>query len=231
MSNIQQSPPGWYPDPYQRYVHRWYDGNQWTAQVAGADGSAGVDPSWAPAGAPTTPAFGQTQVLPGYAAPNGTAASSLAGSSVVIGVAAVGAVLILLGMFALPWSSVSTMFGTTSIKLTDLTGGDGLDGLLVTSKIFWQGGVYGALALTAVGAVAGAFSRGTRIAAMIVAILTLVWLLSVTVVTIGEDWSGSWHVEWNWFEGWGAGLWCTLVGVIAALVSTFLPRPPQHSDI
>jgi hypothetical protein len=28
--------PGWYPDPYRRYAHRWWDGTGWTRHVAGA---------------------------------------------------------------------------------------------------------------------------------------------------------------------------------------------------
>lgn len=40
----------WYPDPSGRYDHRWYDGAQWTDQVA-SNGQATTDPAGA---APTT---------------------------------------------------------------------------------------------------------------------------------------------------------------------------------
>lgn len=44
--------PGWHPDPYHRHEHRWFDGAQWTSQVADR-GSAGTDPHGAgPAAAP-----------------------------------------------------------------------------------------------------------------------------------------------------------------------------------
>lgn len=34
---------GWYPDPYRRYEHRYFDGQRWTADVS-TGGSSGVDP-------------------------------------------------------------------------------------------------------------------------------------------------------------------------------------------
>ncbi len=40
-------PPEWYADPTGRHSHRYWDGAQWTAQVADA-GQAGVDPLDAP---------------------------------------------------------------------------------------------------------------------------------------------------------------------------------------
>ncbi len=39
----QSSPPAWYPDPFGRHEHRWYDGYQWTDQVS-SNGRQGVDP-------------------------------------------------------------------------------------------------------------------------------------------------------------------------------------------
>ena len=37
----QQAAPGWYSDPHVRKQNRWWDGRQWTGQVA-AVGTAGV---------------------------------------------------------------------------------------------------------------------------------------------------------------------------------------------
>ena len=37
------SPQGWYPDPYGRFDHRWFDGERWTGDVAN-DGVRRVDP-------------------------------------------------------------------------------------------------------------------------------------------------------------------------------------------
>ncbi len=36
------SPPAWHPDPSGRYQYRWWDGTQWTSQVA-ADGQQMID--------------------------------------------------------------------------------------------------------------------------------------------------------------------------------------------
>ena len=35
--------PGWYPDPFGRHEHRWYDGAQWSDQVA-SNGRQSTDP-------------------------------------------------------------------------------------------------------------------------------------------------------------------------------------------
>jgi uncharacterized protein YxjI len=37
------TPPGWYPDPFGRHEHRWFDGVQWTDQVS-SHGKQSVDP-------------------------------------------------------------------------------------------------------------------------------------------------------------------------------------------
>lgn len=231
MSNIQSSPPGWYPDPYQRYAHRWYDGVRWTDQVAAADGSTGADPEWASPGPGTgAPVTTQTQVPIGqtFAATSTTPAIT---SPLLIGAAGVGVVLIVLGMFALPWISISSGYFDASIKLSDLTSADDYAGAFFTTKMFWQGGVYAALGLTAIGAAAAAVARGIRIPTLIVSILTLIWLASVTLVSIGEDSGGSFHVEWNGVDSWGSGLWLTWIGIVLALVSTLLPRSARSADV
>lgn len=38
------NPAGWHPDPYGRFAQRYWDGVQWTSNVAGVDGSQSVDP-------------------------------------------------------------------------------------------------------------------------------------------------------------------------------------------
>lgn len=48
----QQTPAGWFPDPFGRHEHRWWDGIQWTEHV-GSAGSQTVD---APVIAPPTQA-------------------------------------------------------------------------------------------------------------------------------------------------------------------------------
>jgi uncharacterized protein YxjI len=45
------APANWYPDPFGRHEHRYYDGNQWTEHVADG-GKQSVDP---PVGAPHVP--------------------------------------------------------------------------------------------------------------------------------------------------------------------------------
>jgi hypothetical protein len=66
------TPAGWYPDPTGRHQNRWFDGDDWTDQVA--DGQAvGVDPvrgGAAPATEAATPVdTGATQAVPAAAGP------------------------------------------------------------------------------------------------------------------------------------------------------------------
>jgi hypothetical protein len=60
------TPAGWYPDPTGRHQNRWFDGNDWTDQVA--DGQVvGIDPvRGGPPATEATPAAGAdaTQVTP-----------------------------------------------------------------------------------------------------------------------------------------------------------------------
>ena len=64
MTTPTMTPPGWYPDPSRRHDVRYWDGNQWSSQIAdgGLEGtdsdlslaaSLGGDPSPGPAGVPT----------------------------------------------------------------------------------------------------------------------------------------------------------------------------------
>ena len=53
------TPAGWYPDPTNRHQNRWFDGSDWTDQVA--DGQAvGVDPVHGGA----APSAATTQAVP-----------------------------------------------------------------------------------------------------------------------------------------------------------------------
>ncbi|MBH0099342.1 DUF2510 domain-containing protein [Salinibacterium sp. NSLL150] len=36
----QQATPGWFPDPFGRYIHRWWDGVLWTEHVGSAEGQS-----------------------------------------------------------------------------------------------------------------------------------------------------------------------------------------------
>lgn len=45
-------PAGWYPDPHGRYEHRWFNGHEWTNDVA-TDGRRFVDTGGSPAAPPT----------------------------------------------------------------------------------------------------------------------------------------------------------------------------------
>ncbi|MEZ5322106.1 MAG: phospholipid scramblase-related protein [Microthrixaceae bacterium] len=46
------SPPNWYPDPWGRHEHRWFDGAQWTDQVS-SHGRQSTDPPVGAAHVPT----------------------------------------------------------------------------------------------------------------------------------------------------------------------------------
>jgi Scramblase/Protein of unknown function (DUF2510) len=51
MSNaVGGAPPGWHPDPFGRHEYRWWDGGQWSDQVA-SHGRQAVDPPVAGPGA------------------------------------------------------------------------------------------------------------------------------------------------------------------------------------
>lgn len=52
MSDSQQTPANWYPDPMGRHEYRWFDGNQWTESVS-SHGKQSVDPLQAPGHVPT----------------------------------------------------------------------------------------------------------------------------------------------------------------------------------
>lgn len=51
MSDIGTGAPDWYPDPSGRHEYRWYDGTQWTAQVAD-QGRQSLDPIDGPGAVP-----------------------------------------------------------------------------------------------------------------------------------------------------------------------------------
>jgi hypothetical protein len=42
-TDLAPQPAAWFPDPYERHEHRYWDGASWTAHVADA-GSVGTDP-------------------------------------------------------------------------------------------------------------------------------------------------------------------------------------------
>ena len=56
------TPAGWYPDPTSRHQNRWFDGTDWTDQVADGQ-TVGVDPVHG-GGATAATAAGATQVVP-----------------------------------------------------------------------------------------------------------------------------------------------------------------------
>jgi uncharacterized protein YxjI len=51
MSDVGARPPDWYPDPFGRHEHRYFDGSQWTEHVA-SHGRQSTDP---PVGDPKVP--------------------------------------------------------------------------------------------------------------------------------------------------------------------------------
>ena len=52
MSTVERRPPDWYPDPFGRHEHRYWDGNGWTEHVA-SHGRQGTDPPTGEAKVPT----------------------------------------------------------------------------------------------------------------------------------------------------------------------------------
>jgi hypothetical protein len=102
--------PGWFPDPSGRFPLRWFDGSQWTPQVLDGWQRPATDPlpaSSSPADPPTTPlaesAPPRAEAAPATA-PVKTGPKPLTVTRyVTIGVAAM---LMLLGLFVLPWISV-----------------------------------------------------------------------------------------------------------------------------
>jgi hypothetical protein len=60
---MSDNTPGWQPDPSGKHDHRYWDGTQWTENVADA-GVAGVDPYEAAAPEPEVPAEAEAPVQP-----------------------------------------------------------------------------------------------------------------------------------------------------------------------
>jgi hypothetical protein len=58
------APPGWYPDPFGRHDHRWWEGTHWTSHVA-SDGFASEEPETV---APVSQPAGAALPLPGVPA-------------------------------------------------------------------------------------------------------------------------------------------------------------------
>ncbi|MCT9821014.1 DUF2510 domain-containing protein [Microbacterium sp. W1N] len=57
------TPAGWYPDPADPSRTRWWDGAQWTENVAGGQPAAPAAPT-----APAAPAYGENPTTPAYGA-------------------------------------------------------------------------------------------------------------------------------------------------------------------
>ncbi len=221
MTPTGQTPAGWYADPAGRYVHRWYDGRDWTAHVAGADGSTGTDPAWSSAA--TTPAHGHAAGV--GSTPIGGSVSNVVGPSLITAI--VGAALLLVGAAALPWVSFSGFGGSLDLSLADLITTEDT-GLFITSRIFWGGAVIGLLLLAAASAIAAPFKPALRIPAFLIGLIALAWQCSATLMTIGRDWDDSLHVEFTWFDGWGIGLWVTTIGLVVVTVASLLPPAGDH---
>jgi hypothetical protein len=99
--------PGWYPDPSGQAAQRYHDGTNWTEHVSDAAGNRSTAPlQQAPVGGPPPAGVGGPPPAAPYggapaAAPFGAAASSGFTPTVGFIAAAVGAVLVLLSVFAL----------------------------------------------------------------------------------------------------------------------------------
>lgn len=107
----------WYDDPLGRHAKRWYDGQNWTANVLRTDGSPAHDslatvPGSVPPAEPTLPPP-PTDARSTATAPTSAAPTS-GGHATALGVAAVGFLAITLSMFGLDWTD-----GTTYLDLAD----------------------------------------------------------------------------------------------------------------
>ncbi|GAA5156595.1 hypothetical protein GCM10023340_44900 [Nocardioides marinquilinus] len=146
---------GWFDDPTGRFGRRWYDGAAWTEHVVGAHGQPLGDPlperatplppprpveRHAPTAPPPPP--GATPHHPGPAfhpgpppglGPGGPGFGPASGvrhqpgAGLAVGV--LGLLLVVLGLFALPWADVDpSRFTDLSSTLRD-AGSDGVQGL------------------------------------------------------------------------------------------------------
>lgn len=70
------APANWYPDPYGRYEHRYWDGAQWTNHIASA-GSQGIEP---PIAAPPVATMSPRAVQPNEAVQRQLARSGIVSS-------------------------------------------------------------------------------------------------------------------------------------------------------
>ncbi|MBL7498654.1 DUF2510 domain-containing protein [Frankia sp. CNm7] len=102
--------PGWYPDPAARFAQRYFDGAQWTDQVTNGRGWYGPESAAPP----------QSRPVPGA---GGGRPNPFAVVTVVV-----GALAMLLGLFAVPWISEDGV----EVSANDIRE-------IVDSSIGWEG--------------------------------------------------------------------------------------------
>lgn len=212
----------WHPDPTGRFAQRYYDGQRWTAHVAGRDGSQSEDP--APVD-PALPAPGSPQAAaappvaatgtPAAATAPPVAAASPTGTSVVgpgLLVAGLGALLTILAMFALDWLSEAPA-AYDRADLSELVDAfSGADAFNVVTEIFFSFGWIVAL-VAAIAAVAVPFARALKVPVAVVCLLGAGWAL-FALIDIVEEMSIL-----------DVGAYLAVAGPVVAAVGALMVRP------
>jgi hypothetical protein len=111
VTNAEGADPGWYADPMRRYEHRYYNGREWTADVA-TDGrrfvdQLGLEPT---GGSPST-------VSPGDAGTPPRSGNAAATTAMVLGIVAVSiAWLPFLVAFGVLAAVLAIVFGVVGLR-------------------------------------------------------------------------------------------------------------------
>lgn len=200
QSDEARRAPGWKRDPWQRFVGRYWDGQQWTDQVVSAEKVRSLDP------VPTTP---PPRVVPPPPPEFATTEGAQSGPTdiqrqsayLILG----GAGAIGVGCF-LPWASITAPFiGTISKAGIE---GDGQFFLVLAA----------AAAAVAFDLVRNVPSRAARRRWALIAIIGLLGALTVfEVVDLSNRFTDVSDEEFPIATSYGAGLWLVGIGVLVAL--------------
>lgn len=143
--------PGWYPDPSGRFPQRYFDGQTWTDQVVGANGMTTTDglpggttpsPPAAPEpptdASPPPPPPEPSVALPGVLSPPHGPDRSPRLSWIGIGVAGLGALLVMLSCTVLSWADGGLTFSDVRMVSDELSSSNYDD-----AKMAYQYGSWG----------------------------------------------------------------------------------------
>ena len=249
MNSMQ---PGWYPDPFGRFARRYHDGRAWTEHVADQQGTQLRDAApvsgqsgdfsgfqqqsqWQqPAPQPAQwSAPGYTPPTQQWTAPAPVSTSPSIGAYLGVIIAGVGALLVVLGLFALDWLKLtsggqSSSGGRSDVStfITDIIEDSGGSTNFLSKSFFGWGWII--VLLIAIVGVVAALSKipALRIGAAVAAVVAFLWVLFGWLnlkAYVGNDSNASaLNIASSSLS---IGGWLTLLGLAAVAVGAFLGGP------